>query len=184
MEAQSTEIDGVTGATVTVNSVRRAANACIAQAKGETVLIAEEVASNYGTFDENGFYVPDFLQKQEPISEDQYTEELSADVVIIGMGSAGIHAARAAMLFEPGQAYYATYVVDMLNASGKVTTRFKTWGRQLLMDDTGRVVRRCAGHRWTLHQDQCGLWCHPDDGRLLQQPPHARLLPQGVDGVR
>lgn len=47
---------------------------------------------------------------------------------------------RTAMLFEPGQAYYTTYVVDMLNASGKVTTRFKTWGRRLLTDDTGRVV--------------------------------------------
>lgn len=295
LETQGTEIDGVTGATVTTDSVRRAADACIAQAKGETVLIAEETPSNYGTFDEKGLYVPDFLQKQEPIKEDQYAEELSADVVIIGMGSAGIHAARAAMeegksviilekgeswhvrshqvgcvnssiqkqygvelsdeekrdliaaiqvqncsrpvmgmwkhyiehsgedvdwflsavpnyivlppddirtptveytsavdgkkkirhitqykgiaeavdeeefvpyltifnqpanpqydyrdelypmfrtamLFEPGQAYYASYVVDMLNASGRVTTRFKTWGRQLLTDGTGRVV--------------------------------------------
>lgn len=125
MEAQSTEIDGVTGATVTVNSVRRAANACIAQAKGETVLIAEEVASNYGTFDENGFYVPDFLQKQEPIAEDQYTEELSADVVIIGMGSAGIHAARAAMeegktvvIIEKGETWHVrSHQVGCVNST-------------------------------------------------------------------
>ena len=66
LAAQSTEIDAVAGATVTRDAIVKAANACIAQAKGETAA-ADEDAVGY-----------------------------EADVIVIGVGAGGLSAAEAA----------------------------------------------------------------------------------------
>ena len=42
MSSQSAEIDAVSGASVTSNAVKKAAEACIAQAKGEAVVLTEK----------------------------------------------------------------------------------------------------------------------------------------------
>lgn len=58
---------------------------------------AAEAAGDWGTFDTNGIYTPSFLIPPDPIDDSIVQEEFEADVVVIGMGLAGICAARAAL---------------------------------------------------------------------------------------
>lgn len=53
--------------------------------------------SEFGTFDKNGVYTPSFLIAPEPVDESLIAEEFEADVVVVGMGLAGICAARSAL---------------------------------------------------------------------------------------
>ncbi len=85
--AQSAEIDGVSGASVTSDAVRKAAADCIAQAKGEAVAAAE--TANVVTGD-------NWLGEEPQISDADVYDEVSADVVIVGLGLAGVAAARKA----------------------------------------------------------------------------------------
>ena len=72
--AQGSEIDGVTGATVTANAVKKAAAECIAQAMG---LATEQEQTQNNNSDNN-----DWLGKEPEInSSDVYAEE-SADVLL------------------------------------------------------------------------------------------------------
>ena len=50
-----------------------------------------------GTVDDMGKFTPAFLVAPDPISDDQIAGEFEADVVVIGMGLAGMCAARAAL---------------------------------------------------------------------------------------
>ena len=47
MSGQSADIDAVSGATVTSNAVKKAAEACIAQAKGEAVVLTAKADADY-----------------------------------------------------------------------------------------------------------------------------------------
>lgn len=67
-----------------------------AAADGE-VSAAPAATTPFGQFDERGIYTPSFLIPPAPIDEASVTETLEADVVVIGMGLAGICAARAAL---------------------------------------------------------------------------------------
>ena len=86
MDAQSSEVDAVAGATITSNAIKEAAGKCIAQAKGvdpESVTVQTETI-NWRT-------------PPEPIAEENVTNTLEADVVVIGFGQAGLACARAAI---------------------------------------------------------------------------------------
>ena len=85
LEAQSAEIDAVSGVTITSDAIKLAAENCIAQAKGEVVvaLVAEAAP------------VEDWRTAPEAITE--FAAEYTADVVIVGGGQAGTPAARAAI---------------------------------------------------------------------------------------
>lgn len=86
MDAQSSEVDAVAGATITSNAIKEAAGKCIAQAKGvdpESVTVQTETI-NWRT-------------PPEPIAEENITNTLEADVVVIGFGQAGLACARAAI---------------------------------------------------------------------------------------
>ena len=86
--AQAADIDGVTGATVTANAVKKAAADCIAQAMGLAVESKEaDSAEAPGA---------DWLGKEPEISDSDIYAEDSADVVVVGLGLAGVSAARAA----------------------------------------------------------------------------------------
>lgn len=88
LKVQSSEIDAISGATVTTNAVKKAAADCIAQAKGETV------AAPGGT--EAAASDDDWLGKEPEITDDMVEEEISTDVLVIGCGIAGVAAVRAA----------------------------------------------------------------------------------------
>ena len=88
LKAQSADIDAISGATVTTNAVKDAAAKCIAQAKGEAVA---EAAGEAAAASED-----DWLGEAPDITDDMVEEEISADVLVIGCGVAGVAAVRAA----------------------------------------------------------------------------------------
>ena len=85
--AQSAEIDGVSSATVTSNAVKKAAADCIAQAMG----IASEKAEEESASANN-----DWLGPEPQIADSDVYAEVTADVVVVGLGLAGVSAARGA----------------------------------------------------------------------------------------
>ena len=86
LAAQSSEVDTVSGATITSNAIKEAAAKCIAHAKGvdpESMTVQTETIS--------------WRTAPEAIPESEITDTKSADVVVIGLGQAGLACARAAM---------------------------------------------------------------------------------------
>ena len=75
LQAQGTEVDNVSGATITSKAIKTAADACIAQAKGESVQVKVDEEDN----------------EEEALGEATVTYD--ADVVIAGAGAAGLMAA-------------------------------------------------------------------------------------------
>ena len=87
LAAQSGEIDGVSGATLTSGAVREAVNNCIAQARGVSVSAGEEKPATTGLSWEN---------PPAPIDPSEIKKEYDFDVVVIGAGVAGNSAAEGA----------------------------------------------------------------------------------------
>lgn len=90
LAAQDAVIDTVSGATVTSTAVRVAAEACIAQAKGEAVVVEDAPKASGTTLDLS------FMDKPEPIPQEKITRVLECDVAVVGLGLAGVCAARSA----------------------------------------------------------------------------------------
>lgn len=65
--------------------------------KTQSESLAETGGSEFGTFDADGVYTPSFLIAPDPVDESTLVEIVEADVVVVGMGLAGICAARAAL---------------------------------------------------------------------------------------
>ena len=82
MNAQSAEIDAVSGATVTSRAVMKAAEKCIKQAKGE---IPVEVADSSAQEDD----AASWLGKEPEIPESMITETITTDFLIVGAGNGG-----------------------------------------------------------------------------------------------
>ncbi len=85
LDAQSINVDSISGATLTSNAVLKAAADCITQAGGSAV-VAE--AKNAG--------VVDWLGEAPEIAESEITETLETEVLIVGAGSGGFAAAMTA----------------------------------------------------------------------------------------
>ncbi len=90
LSTQGADIDGVSGATVTSTAVKVAAEACIAQAKGEAVVVKEEAPSGGSSLDLS------FMDKPEPIDPELISKVIECDVAVVGLGIAGVSAVRAA----------------------------------------------------------------------------------------
>lgn len=88
LSKQSAEIDSVAGATVTSTAVKVAAEACIAQARGETVQVTEKAAGHVLDLS--------FMDAPEAIPADKISQTLECDVCVVGLGIAGVSAARSA----------------------------------------------------------------------------------------
>ena len=84
MAADSAEIDGVSGSTITSDAVMKAAKSCYAQAKGEAVVSSVQLP----TGDAN-----DWLGKEPDIDEASITETVDTDILIVGAGNGGMFAA-------------------------------------------------------------------------------------------
>lgn len=90
MEGQGADIDGVTGATVTGNAVKKAAAQCIAQAKGVDVSAILETAAPAETGEEAA---ADWLGEEPEIADSDIVETLTTDLLIVGAGNGGMMAA-------------------------------------------------------------------------------------------
>ena len=79
LDAQGLEVDAVSGATVTSDAIRTAAAACISQATGKTVELSvqEDAAPS------------DWLGEAPEIADDDITEELETEVLVVGCGTGG-----------------------------------------------------------------------------------------------
>ena len=85
MAAQSTEIDNISGATITTNAVKKAAASCIEQAMGVHIAGGDTAASSS---DE------DWLGTEPEIDESKVAKTVDVDVAVVGCGIAGVAACR------------------------------------------------------------------------------------------
>ena len=86
MEAQSAEIDGIGGATLTSRAIKEAVQLCILQAKGEIPVM--EIS-----MDEPAEEVPAWLGAEPEIPEDLIADTWTTDILIVGAGAGGLAAA-------------------------------------------------------------------------------------------
>ena len=80
VSAQSCEIDGVAGASITSDAIKAAAADCISQASGAEVVVAEEAPAAEPT---------DWLGTAPEIDEADITEECETEVLVVGCGTGG-----------------------------------------------------------------------------------------------
>jgi uncharacterized protein with FMN-binding domain len=86
LEAQSSEFDAVSGATITTNAVKKCLDDVIAQASGNASGAAGATAASND----------DWLGKEPNITDSDIKETINTEVLVIGLGVAGVAAARAA----------------------------------------------------------------------------------------
>jgi hypothetical protein len=84
LAAQSSEIDAVSGATITSNAVMQAAANCIAQAKGEMTM--ETITLDEGSAE-------DWLGQEPDIDDASIADTWETDILIVGAGNGGMCAA-------------------------------------------------------------------------------------------
>ena len=152
MAAQTAEIDGVSGATITSKAVSKAAAKCIAQAKGE---IPVEVISDKKAEDDG-----DWLGKAPEIAEKDIVATHETEILVIGCGTGGMFTIAAAA--ENGAKVIGidrfptgTGIRDDL---GAIDSRYqKAWGTKIdKFDFITAATQYAAGH---LQQDLVKLWC-------------------------
>lgn len=93
LKAQDPVVDGISGATLTSNGVRRAAAMCVAQAKGVDVEAILGGGDNTEATADDG---EDWIGTAPEIDEKDITETLETDLLIVGAGNAGLAAAVSA----------------------------------------------------------------------------------------
>ena len=166
IKAQSSEIDVVSGATVTSNAIKKAAEACIAQAKGGTVDAGGNAAA-----------ASDDWLGPEPETP-SVSRTIDADVVVIGAGLSGICAARAAaeegakVVIIEKSASFNCRSGEYAVLNGPLNRR---WGRENIVPTNvvvNRLMRECTYRnkrsiirRWAEHAYEAIDWfinAYPD----------------------
>ncbi len=129
LKAQSSEIDGVSGATITTNAVKKCLDDVIAQASGKAGTASVGAAA--GSDDA-------WLGEEPSITDADVKETIDTDVLVIGCGVAGVAAVRAAA--EEGAQVFAVEKADSPQCrsgeyaviNGKTEAR---WGRDTWTDE-------------------------------------------------
>ena len=89
MNAQTSQIDGVTGATVTSKAVQNAVADCIRQASGGAINPAEQTTEETAS-------TADWLGEEPEVAESDIKQTVECEVLVVGAGSSGTFAAAAA----------------------------------------------------------------------------------------
>ncbi|MBR1812676.1 MAG: FAD-binding protein [Lachnospiraceae bacterium] len=99
---QGTDLDIMANASITNKAVLRAANNCIAQAKGEAPVPEVAQTQNTGSYE-------DWLGMEPEIAEADIAETIDTDIVIVGAGNGGMaaaaYAAQNGLQFRVVEAY-------------------------------------------------------------------------------
>lgn len=152
MAAQSAEIDGVAGATITSKAVKKAAANCIEQAMGLSTPEEEpEEVVDDGT--------PKWLGHAPAIAASEITETFETEVLVVGGGTGGLFAACSAA--ENGA---KTLVIDKVTSGGVrddlggINSRYqKAWGTKIdKFEYITEMTHIAAGH---LDQRLVRLFC-------------------------
>ena len=122
LDAQSYEVDGVTGASTTGSAIQKAAAACIAQATGSEVVVE----------DKSAVANTDWLGQEPEVDESAIVAEYDCDVLVVGAGSSGSFAAAAAV--EEGAKTILVERFDHDMASGIRDTLAACGSREQLAD--------------------------------------------------
>lgn len=86
LNAQTSQIDGVTGATVTSKAVQNAVADCIQQASGGAINPAQQPT-------EEASSAADWLGEEPEIAESDIKQTVDCEVLVVGAGSSGSFAA-------------------------------------------------------------------------------------------
>ncbi len=174
MAAQASEIDAVSGATITSKAVMAAAKKCIQQAKGE---IPVEVVNTGKASDEDP---SDWLGQPPEIAESQIRRTVDADIVVVGCGTGGLFAVCAAA--EAGAKVigidrFATGT-GVRGDLGALNSRYqKEWGTKIdKFDFVTMATQYAAGH---INQDLVKLFCD-ESGKTIDWYGD-RLAERGVE---
>ena len=153
LAGQSGEVDAVSGATITSKAVMKAAQKCIAQAKGE---IPVEAVTLSGEEADDG----DWLGKEPEIAEKDIAETIDTDILVVGCGTGGLFAVCAAA--EEGAKVigidrYPTGT-GIRDDVGAIDSRYqKAWGTKIdKLDFVTAATQWAAGH---VKQDLVKLFC-------------------------
>lgn len=171
MAAQSAEIDGVSGASITSKAVKKAAARCIEQAMGLAVEEEETVAVDDGT--------PAWLGHEPEIADSEIVETLETEVLVVGGGTGGLFAACSA-----GENGAKTLVIDKLTSGGvrddlgAIDSRYqKEWGTKIDKFDYITEMTKTAAGR--LDQRLVKLWAE-ESGEAIDWYGD-RLAERGVE---
>lgn len=172
MAAQNAEIDGVSGATVTSQAVKKAAEKCIAQAKGE---IAVEIITD-SEEESDG----DWLGTEPEIADSDITAEYETEILVIGCGTGGMFAIAAAA--EEGAKVIGIdrfpTGVGIRDDLGAINSRYQQeWGTKIdKFDYITMATQYAAGH---INQDLVRLWA--DESGAVIDWYGDRLAERGVE---
>jgi uncharacterized protein with FMN-binding domain/succinate dehydrogenase/fumarate reductase flavoprotein subunit len=157
LKMQTSEVDTISGASVTSSAVRKAAAKCIQQAKGEIpVEVITKKTENADAGKDDG----DWLGKPPEISEKDIVATNTTEVLVIGCGTGGMFAVASAA--EAGAKVIGidrfavgTGIRDDL---GAIDSRYqKKWGTKIDKFEMIAMATEYAGGH--IEQDLVKLWC-------------------------
>ena len=148
-------------------AVGLAAGTELARADAAAGADAGTTETPWGTFDESGAFTPSFLIPPAPVDEADIVEEYEADVVVVGMGMAGICAARSAL--ENGASVFAvekgeTWHLHSHQISAVNSQLFKDAGLEMPQEEIDFIVakeaetyrERTSSALWKYMVEHCG----------------------------
>ena len=173
MNAQSSEIDAVSGASITSRAVNQAAAKCIAQAKGEMTV---EVITESKVEEEGG----DWLGKAPEIAEKDIVETHNTDILVVGCGTGGMFAVASA-----AEAGGKVIGIDRFPVGtgvredlGAIDSRYqKAWGTKIdKFEFIAMATQYAGGH---IQQDLVKLWA--DESGAVIDWLGDRLAERGIE---
>lgn len=159
LQAQGALVDTVSGATITSEAVTKAAEKCIAQAKGEIPI--ETITDSAENTDSN------WLGKEPEIPESNIIADFQTEILVVGCGTAGMFAIAAAA--EGGAKVIGIdrfpTGVGIRNDLGALDSRYqKEWGTKIdKFEYIAMATQHAAGH---LRQDLVRLFCE-ESGEVI-----------------
>ena len=172
MNAQSAEIDMVSGATITSQGVAKAADKCIQQAKGE---IPVEVITEKEEADDG-----DWLGTEPEIADSEIVATYDTEILVVGCGTGGMFVVCAAA--EEGADVIGIdrfpTGVGIRDDLGAIDSRYqKEWGTKIdKFDYVTMATQYAAGH---INQDLVKLFC--DESGAAIDWYGDRLAERGVE---